>query len=328
MSNFFKKLGFGLSAEDKYANAFAKGVLLGQENYGKAASLFQEAAEKAREEHHGVLERRATANQLLYSFLSSGQAKFLGPLSEELAHHHEIERIGSQSELMLAEHLRREVRAREMEARVAQIPGSEAERRAQAHEAAAAAFKEIFDQDLITYKFRSPDRMNRKASQRFFYHSGQADWERSRLYVLTDPSKAAEHVARALNCFHQTENNELVTSTEETRDHYYRRRTCWICNREFQGDGIHFSSYPARVTPHILEMATKLGHDVSGVNISEGRIVLCQTCGSAVENMADTIARRHIEELRRQVNEVLGRIQGELKDQERRISRLERMPRN
>lgn len=318
-SSIFKKLGIRLSARDRYEIAFSKGVLLGPAQYSRAATLFEEAASKADADGNEELARRASANRYLYLFLSTGEVGHLGRLSDLLSRMAEIECIGSQSELMPAEPLRLEVLARMVEA---SIHGNRQER-SKGHETAAMAFKKIFDKELLTYQFHSADEMRKKASDRFFFHQGSVDWELAQLWILSDPQKAAAHVARALSCYRQCSIANLAAKAESMWANYDRKRACWICSREFQGEGVHYSHYHASSTPHMKSVLSRAGGDVSGVDVDNQSVVLCRTCSSAVEGMADKIASQRVDQLRAEFVTIFQEQRNALKNHESRILNLE-----
>ena len=100
MDSLKKATGLGLSAEESYARAFEKAVLLGPAKFGEAVALFDEAAKKAAEKSNPALQARALANARLYAFITTGDVGVLPELAQLLRGITEIEQIGSRTEML------------------------------------------------------------------------------------------------------------------------------------------------------------------------------------------------------------------------------------
>jgi len=295
-----KATGIGLSARERYSRAFEKAVLLGPASFAAAPELFEDARAKAVEEGDTALADRASANALLYRFIT-GSEGLLESLRDALERVPEIERIGLQTETMDAVPLRLEIEARIAESAIAGHADGDHGRLANLHATAADRFKAFLTAPLVTYRFRAEDRFVESAQQRFFLHQAHAARHLALGTCHASPEKAAEHMARALGAFRQCDDDEQVRASEAWLSQIRLRRTCWLCHREMQGAGLHFDAYAAQVAPYAIDVVAQLGQDTSSLDSNQGRVILCRPCGSMVEAQADLFARRRTEELAREV---------------------------
>ncbi len=280
-------VGVGLSAADQYERAFSKGILLGAEQYPAAVGLFQAAAQQAAKEGNGLLEQQALANASIYEFVSSGDLGHLHALRGNLVNLQQIEKIGTRNEMMPAQPLVQEIDARMAEVNAERIPATDHTARSQAHRGVADAFKPLFTAELITYAIHGDGLGADSAQARFFFHTGLASWHEAVSTIEADPEGASQHMAKALNSFQQCNNTEWVGRAQDWLQRARLRRTCWVCHREFQGWDTHFHHVPAKLKPYVRAVVEKLGQDVSTIDEQSGHVVICVTCGSLLESVAD-----------------------------------------
>jgi len=325
-----KATGLGLNAEEHYTRAWEKSVLLGPTKYGEAVALFQNAAAKADEAGDAALAQRARANAHLYGFVSSGKGEHLAKLREQLDGLEQIEQVGSRNDAMSATDLAAEIDARAAEGAAAGVADRDHRGRAQAHASAAVAFKRIFSNPLLTYKYYSPDEHKETAQSRYFLHEGLAAWHSANVSAGRDPDAASGDLSRAMNAFNQAGDEAWSKKTSGWLVKLKKRRTCWVCHREFQGEDLHFEAASAEVTAYTVAVVAQLGQDEHSLDAAEQAVVLCAPCASVVRRMADVIAQRRTEELREEVNAKLGQVieavtdlQGAVRTLAGRISSLE-----
>lgn len=324
MDSLKKATGIGLSHSEHFDRAYEKAVLLGEANYVKAAELFENAAKKAAEAGDSALEAHARANSALYGYITSGNEQYLVALRENLKNVPQIERIGSKSETVDSAPLLGEVEARLTESAMTRVPATDNVALAKAHIACSEAFKKIFNEPLVTYKYQHVDGHRETAQSRFFYHQGLASWSQAVSDVATSPETAAEHMSRALNAFRQCGDTKWAEQADAWRSNCRQKRTCWVCHREFQGATIHFRTFPANVSPYAAAVVQSLGQDASSIDVAARALVLCDPCGSAVEGVADAFATRRTQELRREVQTVLAQHQSAIAELSNRVQALER----
>ena len=303
-----KATGLGLNAEEHYSRAWEKSVLLGPAKYGEAVALFQTAATKADEAGDALLAQRARANAHLYGFVATGKGEHLLKLRQHLEGLTEIEAVGSRSETLSAEELRNEIDARVAEALAENVRERDHAGRAEAHARAAAAFKPIFSNALLTYRYHSPDQHRETAQSRYYLHEGLSAWHRANITALHDPTAASGELARAMSAFTNAGDQEWSVRTQGWSSKLKMSRTCWCCHRQFLGEDLHYEVASADVTPYTAAVVASLGQDQGCLDLGSGTVVICSACASVVRRMADVIAERRTDELRTEVNAKLDKI--------------------
>lgn len=306
MDSLKKATGLGLSHAEHYARAFEKGVLLGPPKYAEAIQLFEAAARKASEMGDSETQSRAIANARLYGFVTTGRPEFLPDLRQALEQIPQIEVIGSQTEYIPTNILKTEIEGRLIEYGILSVSENDHAQRAVAHQRAADTFRQIFQHPLITYRFQQTDPHTASAQARYFFNQGQSSWHRALHVVLTDPESAAEEMGKALAAFRQCQDDPWSNRAQNWLSGCRQKRTCWLCHRECQGASVHFESYSAEVTPYVVALVAKLGQDASSIDLGNGQIILCRTCSSGVEKIADRCADRHASKVRAEVMTSLG----------------------
>jgi hypothetical protein len=316
-----KATAIGLTHSEHYTRAYERGVLLGPSKYADAATLFDEAAQRAGKagDHH--LQTRANANARLYSFITGGNPQQLAGLAQALPHLQDIEQIGSATEFMPAQALLAEVVARLVEVEVNQVGAGDHLGLSSAHDRAAGAFKAFFMAPLITYRFQGSDQHTETAQSRFFYHQGLAAWHQALAAVGATPEGAAEHMGKALAAFRQCSDGRWADEAQGWLSNCRMKRTCWMCHRELQGATVHFKSYPASVSQYVSGLVAQLGQDVSTLDV-RGFVVLCTTCGSVVERQAEAYATLKAQELRLHYDGQIGALNAAIAQLNARVSAL------
>lgn len=291
-----RRVGVALSPAEHYERAFAQGVLLGSQQFGRAAELFEQAASRAHKAGDQPLEWRARANALLYRFISEGSGTSLGPLHDLLTRLERIERIGSQREFVDAGALAHEISGRLAEYSIAICSESDHQTRARLHQTAAHAFKQLGTQPLVTYHHR-PDGLPTDAIQRYFLHDGLGQRHAALAEACRSPSDAAELMARATTALQQCAAPGYGAEAEQWLSRLRTRRNCWMCQREFTGAQVHFHQFPATVYVHAVDVVRRAGQDLACLDVGSQTVILCKVCSSAMAALADARARVQIAEL-------------------------------
>lgn len=316
-----KATGLGLDAQGAYDRAYEKGVLLGEDHYSDAADLFTKAVDKAEDQDEAELADRAKANAALYAFVVGGGLEPLKTLRGLLGRFPEIEQVGSKSEMMATAPLLAEVSARLQEAEVGGLSSSSA--LAEAHDRAAADFKGIFNNELLTYRWHATDQHVNKASDRFFFHTGMAQWHRAAATITADPHVAAEHMAKALGGFKNAQDTAWAAKADEWLIRGRAGRTCWMCHREFQGLGIHFDAVSALIHPYVIKRVEELGQDINAVDYDRDQVILCTPCQTAVYRMAEGVATELVQAVRAEMATALAERDAALSALDSRLRRVE-----
>jgi hypothetical protein len=300
-----KATGVGLTPDQHFERAYEKGVLLGESEWKNSIKLFENAAKKAEEGGRDDLALRASASAELYRFVTDKDFDALKRLGTSLRSMEQIEQPGSRSETWEAAPLAAEIEARVIEARIGGVSKSKHAELSAVHKAAAGAFKKIFTQPLITYSWLADDAHTETAQARFFYHSALGAWHDSVTQVATSPEGAAEHMAKALNFFRQCNDEAWAERSETWLQGCRVKRHCWVCNREFQGESLHFHHKKAYIAPYVAAIMEQRGEDLSVFDRATGSIVVCNPCATGIENIADRVATQRVAELRSEVEVAL-----------------------
>ncbi|MBN1814942.1 MAG: hypothetical protein JXA14_24095 [Anaerolineae bacterium] len=287
----FKKLGFGLGADDKYQRAFEKGVLLG--NLEAAPALFEEAAREYEKRGQVEGQRRALANAALYRYIKSGDTTLLPALIDHLGHISEIEYIGSATDTIPAAQLNAELVARRAELEIEALgAGAGHLALAAAHERARDCFEEIKPANLVVYPHVVKDDVGQDAESRGFYHAGKACWHRAQLQVQTDPAAAADEMSRAVMYYRRAGYTMGEQAADGALEHLRMQRTCWICHREMQGRGINFDWLPTAVSSYHAGLLERANQDQGSLDIAGSSVVVCVVCQTLIARQAENIAAR------------------------------------
>jgi hypothetical protein len=275
-------LGVG-SADEYYARALellAAGPA--EDRRADAIRSFETAAEKA--DGRADLRARAQASAALHGFILEGGLEHLRVLQARMPIAVWIERPGDPTDRVMAEPLVAEIGGRLKAAEAAQSSG---DLEVAAHEAAAAAFGRCLDHRLVTYPYHhTADPHVRTGRERSQFHTGVALLSAARRQLARDPDGAAATLSRALNAFaacgdagHQQRCLDELRAVKT-------RRTCWVCQREFPGEGFYYDRVKAFVTPFVRAHLEAGGEDASSVEIERGELVLCRICQSIVKHEA------------------------------------------
>ncbi|EDM75045.1 hypothetical protein PPSIR1_22486 [Plesiocystis pacifica SIR-1] len=324
--NLLKKLqhrvGVALTPAEHYERAFSQGVLLGHHKFAAATELFERAAARAERAGEVELHRQAHANALLYRFLSGGSPQVLSPLHTALGALDQIEAVGSRSDHMSASLLRHEVSGRLAEATVAVTDEADHLQRAKLHRSAAHSFHEFGGQPLSTYGLRPDGMALDRGDLRGFFHDGLARFHEALDRARHDPASAAEVMNGALVALYQTPAQAHRATAEGWLERLQTRRSCWSCRREFAGAGLHYHSISATVHGHTVEVLRQAGHDLASVDLDAQTVVLCTTCSSSINALADAQAQRRVAELRVEFQGHVAALQRELEMLNRRVTAL------
>lgn len=311
MSKIFENVrlavGFGLSEGEMYNRAFEKGVLM--KDFARAAQLFDEAAKRAAERDNSILVAQATANALLYRYLTTRDASLLNPLLKALSALPEIECIGLQMDRMATGPLCAELDCRLVEAAIVQAQ-DDVLRLRDLHKLASTKFQAILQQPLITYEHvRSGVGHDDKASERHFYHLGMYHFYEAMTKKDRDPAVAVDDLALALQAFRRCEDTTWTQRVATLLDNWRLSRTCWLCHREVRGYELHFSMVRATVTPYTQRLLESLNQDASAANLESMRVAICTPCGSMITFKAVEEAEKVRKEMTTKLDVAFSRIQ-------------------
>ena len=133
--------------------------------------------------------------------------------------------------------------------------------------------------------------------------------------VWDNPPQAAEYEQLAMG--YRQQNGQSGDSNLARINAYSSTCKCWLCGRIATGEGIHFYSTPADVSPSLVD-------DNSRTRSTPGstHIYVCRACYSAVSNRSDEISRGYYNSAIDEMRNMESRIQAEIASLESQIAMI------
>jgi hypothetical protein len=300
--------GVGLDADEQFDRAYKRGVFLQPPDYSSAIDSFISASEKYHKDGNQLMASRSNANAALYHLVESEDPAELSETIEAMGDLAEIEKIGSQREMVPTAPLITEMKAliHEFAATNASATSSKFEE----YQNAGNTLAQLGNSPLeFSERFKFPGPHD-NAMVRGLYNLGLSDYHKALSVVMKSPSEAHNLMQKAAGQFQQVRISsvdahlgEWESTTQTYLDRIQLKRHCWLCSREMQGSGVFFDYYPAKIEEYHVQILEELQED-SGM-LENGKLVLCTVCGSAIEKQADRYARHRTEELKKWASEIL-----------------------
>ena len=125
--------------------------------------------------------------------------------------------------------------------------------------------------------------------------------------VWDNPTQAAEYQQIAMG--YRQQNGQSGEANLERIQAYSRTCTCWLCGRIATGEGIHFYSAPADVSPAL----DKDDKPTARSSPDDGaHIYICRACYSAVSNRSDEISQAYYNQALQEMRAMEARLQAEI----------------
>ena len=124
--------------------------------------------------------------------------------------------------------------------------------------------------------------------------------------VWDNPAQAAEYEQIAMG--YRQQNGQSGDENMGKVRAYSTTCTCWLCGRIATGEGIHFFSAPAEVSP-ALDADDK---PAARSKPDQEHIYICRACYSAVSNRSDEISRAYYNEAIKEMRAMEARLQAEI----------------
>jgi len=313
--------GLGLSSDETYNRAFEKGVLAG--NFSQAAELFSKSAEKFQKDGNQDGYNRAMANHWLYLYVvgSQGQQgageqiRILDQAIGSLGNLNEIEKVGSQTEMVPASLVVEELSGKKYELLAQQETALDV--KSDYHAKAAEHFGKLGESIFVTSQ--------QSARKLYYYHTGSSIFHKALVEAQMHPDTAVEHLQEAYSNFQLGEASGEATQAQILSRKFATTEVCWVCGRKVQGKDLHFQYYEAQITPYYRSVVQSEPYEKQ-VELSNEGLPLCTTCGSMFNELADSHARRRANEVREELTELINSLVAELREvlenHNRRINEL------
>ncbi len=200
-----------------------------------------------------------------------------------------------------------ELTIRKMELLSSGTSGDAAMRNAEALQALAQDFQsKIGEKNLIVLQIFKNDTSVTGYTE--FYNLMAVSYEMMADAVVWDnPSQAAEYQQIAMG--YRQQNGQSGDTNLAKIQAYSRTCTCWLCGRIATGEGIHFYSAPADVSPALDDKdkptAKSRPDDMQ-------HIYICRACYSAVSNRSDEIAKAYHDQAMQEMRAMEVRLQAQI----------------
>lgn len=136
-------------------------------------------------------------------------------------------------------------------------------------------------------------------------------------YYWNNPQKAAEHQQTAYNFRRQ--NGESGQANLDRMKQYSKACTCWICNRQVVGEGLHFMVMPADPSPQQIRDDSK---ELQASMNEKHDLYVCRACYTAISRRADDISKNYYNQSMNALRETESRLRAEINVLESRVSSL------
>ncbi len=124
--------------------------------------------------------------------------------------------------------------------------------------------------------------------------------------VFENPTQAAEYQQIAAG--YRQQNGQSTDANMRKIREYSKTCTCWVCGRVATGEGIHFYSAPADVSPSLKDGASS----AAASRADTKHIYICRACYSAISNRSDEIAQAYHEQSMKEMRAMEARLQAQI----------------
>ncbi len=124
--------------------------------------------------------------------------------------------------------------------------------------------------------------------------------------VFDKPAQAAEYQQIAAG--YRQQNGQSTEENMRKVRSYSLTCTCWICGRIATGEGIHFFTAPADVSPGLEDKAMT----AAKTREDSKHIYICRACYTAISNRSDEISKGYYDQAMMQMQAMEARLQAEI----------------
>ncbi len=137
--------------------------------------------------------------------------------------------------------------------------------------------------------------------------------------VWENPAQAAEYEQIAMG--YRQQNGQSGSANDAKVRAYSNTCRCWVCGRSASGEGIHFYSAPADISPALANESSDNGTNKNRAADNK-HIYICRACYSGITNRADEIAMGYHQRAMAEMRSMEARLQAQISALEREISML------
>lgn len=124
--------------------------------------------------------------------------------------------------------------------------------------------------------------------------------------AFDDPQQAAEYQQIAAG--YRQQNGQSTAENMRKVKEYSKTCTCWVCGRVAAGEGIHFYSVPADVSPSLKDSASSAADSRK----DSEHIFICRACFTAISNRSDEISRKYYDQTMKEMRAMEERLRAQI----------------
>jgi hypothetical protein len=154
----------------------------------------------------------------------------------------------------------------------------------------AQKYMDLIGNDLALWRLLKQDL---DPQRRAYYLLGVASLIEANSISDSDPKKSVALLSEAATNLELAgiDPMSITPGTRVKLDSFSKFGKCWFCGREMQGQGYHYVTLEATVTQY-----TRTRYGASTPHTLEDKgVVACQSCASAIKNVADNVAKAYYE---------------------------------
>ncbi len=181
----------------------------------------------------------------------------------------------------------------------------------------AQKYMDLIGNDLAVWRLQKEDI---DPQRRAYYLLGVASLIEGNSVSDSDPKKSVALLSEAATNFELAgiDPMSITPGTKTKLDNMTKFAKCWFCGREMQGQGFHYVSLDATVTQYTrARYGSSTPH-----SLEENGVVACESCASAIRNVADEVAKAYYERAMAAMRETEQRLNAKIAALEREVAAL------
>jgi len=188
----------------------------------------------------------------------------------------------------------------------------------------AQKYMDLIGNDLALWRLQKQDL---DPQRRAYYLLGVASLIEANSVSDSDPKKGVALLSEAATNFELAgiDPMSITPGTKIKLDRLTKFGKCWFCGREMQGQGFHYVTLDATITQY---SRTRYGSSTPH-SIEENAVVACESCASAIKNVADNVAKAYYQmamtamgEMEQRVNAKIAALENEIASLRNRLKTL------
>jgi hypothetical protein len=154
----------------------------------------------------------------------------------------------------------------------------------------AQKYMDLIGNDLALWRLLRKDL---DPQRRAYYLLGVASLIEANSISDSDPKRSVALLSEAATNLELAgiDPMSIAAGTKVKLDNISKFAKCWFCGREMQGQGFHFVSLEATVSQYTRQ---RYG-STTPHSLEERGVVACQSCASAIKNVAENVAKAYYE---------------------------------